>query len=168
MTSPHDYSPRHPGQRRVVRFIFIAVAVYFVVGLVVRKKYGEMYPALTMPSFAGIGLASMTDTAGETTLPSVVVTFSDQTTADLTAVQFAGPFLPSVVIRKFFAQDTTNTQRPVSAEAKAYAAYRLHLLFPDKSPVMAKLQINFVQFPLDHPDKLTVIGPAAEQDIVFP
>jgi hypothetical protein len=168
MTSPHDYSPSDLGRRRIVRFVFLATAIYFVIGLVVRKKYGEIYPSLTMPSFAGIGLASMTETEGETTLPSIVVTFSDQTTADLTATQFAGPFFPSVVIQKYFAQDTPNTQRPSSAEAKSYAAHRLHLLFPDKTPVKLKLEINFIQFPLERPDQITAVGPPAEREIVFP
>ena len=168
MTSPHDSYPREPDRRRTVRLIFLAVAIYFAVGLAVRKKYGEFYPSLLMPSFAGIGLTTMTDKEGQTTLPDIVVTFSDHSTAALTLTQFSGPFFPSAVIVKYFVQDAEGKFRPPTPEAKAYAAKRLHQLFPGKTPIELRLAVNRITFALNRPNEHTVTGQVAEQNIIFP
>ncbi len=110
----------------------------------------------------------MTDKIGETNLPGIVVAFSDKSTAALTPTQFAGPFFPSAVIVKYFAQDPAGNFLPVTAEAKAYAASRIAQLFPGRTPIEVKLTINRITFPLDHPGDDTIAGQIAVQHIVFP
>jgi hypothetical protein len=169
MALPADYFPREAARRRAVRLLFLAVAIYFTAGLVLRKSAGEIYPALLMPTFAGIGLSSMSAHHGEIMIPHVTVTFSDQTTKEITAAQLSGgKFYPSVLINQFFIRDSASSYRPVSAEAMNFLERRLREIFPGSTPRKVTILINREKFPLDRPNDRTVVAPISQRDIIFP
>jgi hypothetical protein len=169
MASPADYFPRDARRRRTVRLLFLAVAIYFAAGVLLRKRVGEIYPGLLMPSFAGIGLEAMTARDGEIVLPHIVVTFSDQTAKEITLTQLSnGSFFPSVLASKFFLHDSDGNDRPLGPDAVAYLERRARQLFPDKTPAKVTITLDRERFPLDRPKERTVIARVAEREIVFP
>lgn len=164
MTSQVDFSPCSKTARRAVRLLFLAWFIYFVVGLVVRKKFGEPYPGFFMPSFAGIGLTSMSATEGEMLVGKIVVTFQDQTTAEISLGQFCGEALfPTSLAHQFL----SSGHGTVPADVKAYLEARARTLFPQKIPQAVTFRIYRESFPLNHPQSTRIIGLVDQCTVTF-
>jgi hypothetical protein len=197
--TPADFSPSSPARRRAVRLLFAAWIFYFIAGLIIRKTWGEPYPGLFMPSFAGTGLSHLSATQGETVVPRITVTFSDRTTAEITSKQLVGgAFFPPAILGKYFVPKhrygplgglddrvrpppDDNSQAmptppwpgnpqadpPVPADAERYLEKRVQMLFPDKTPVSVRIQLNREIISLDHPQNRSITETIAWRVIFF-
>ena len=175
MASQADFFPRSAGQRCAIRVLFLAWILIFVVETLVRKNYGEPYPGLFMPSFAGTGLVHMTRTEGETDLVHITVTFTDQTTLELSPKQLSGDALfPSQIVSQMFRAPITpgspenpGAFRPVMPDAKRFLYARLRVLYSNKTPASMVFIVDRESVQLDHPQSTKVVDQVAQRTISF-
>jgi hypothetical protein len=89
--------------RARVYLLFAAVLAYFIVGLALRSRIGEVYPGLFMPGFPGEGIERVTPAEGQTNLLRIRVDFADGTFEWVPLRRFCGDTMnPFALARQLF------------------------------------------------------------------
>jgi hypothetical protein len=176
----------HASSRRIaIRLLFPGFILLGLSLFVVREIWGEPYPGLFMPAFAGTGLHMISPTDGIIFFPKVTVTFSDNSTADISVDRlFAGSPGSAHRIMLFdiapnpdppqswrgirgklhewvehhvpgCREVTFNTAWTVPNDVQDYLHRNVLKLFPSRTPATLKISINRGVFPVSDFHRMT-------------
>jgi hypothetical protein len=184
MARPIDSTISDEPNRIAIRLLFVGFLLCALVLVVVRECFGEPYPGPFMPAFKGTGLQMESPTEASIILPKMIITFSDQTTAEISQPSLFGYATDSIhrsilfmivpdpqveaeegIKQKFrtwlskvfptYRVSKTLASVTVQDDVRKYLHQRLTKLYPSKTPVSLTIYLYKNTFPLADFHKMT-------------